>query len=326
MVEPDASGPRPSVVDPWDDFLPPIVAGLASALERNGLPIPHDELSELLERDGGPDGEVALPTFRLAARAKLAPDALAEKIASAFAPEPRIRAVSSKGGYVNVAVVPERLVDRTLALVLGRGERYGHFETGGASVCIEHTSANPTGPFHIGRVRNAIIGDTLARVRRAAGEPVTTQYYIDDMGRQAAMITWIWSKSRAEWPEPVRSAVDGVEREDDKPDLRWGRPYPAVSAYLKEHADAREEVAEVVRRVESGTATARHRELAQAILDGMLASLARLGIRFDEFVWESSLVADGSVDRVLARLRTAPHAVEEPNGAWAIDTTSYRLP
>jgi len=320
-----ADRPLPSA-DPWDDLLPPVVVGLGVALAAQSLPTDAPALRGLLSTEGGPDGEIALPVFRLAGRAKVAPDVLAARLAGAFPATPGVRAVSAKGGYVNVAFEPTHLVTATLDRVFARGERYGHAEPDGRSACVEHTSANPTGPFHIGRVRNAIIGDTLARVRRAAGEAVTTQYYVDDMGRQAAMISWIWSKPLADWPAPIRAAVEGEERPDDKPDRRWGRPYPAVSAYVKEHAEARDEVAQVVQRVESLEPPPRHHELAQQILDGMLQSLARLGIGFDEFVWESSFVADGSVDRVLERLRHAPHAVEQANGAWAIDTSSYRLP
>jgi arginyl-tRNA synthetase len=58
----------------------------------------------------------------------------------------------------------------------------------------------------------------------------------------------------------------------------------------------------------------------------MLDSLRRVGVSFDEFVWESSLLHDGSVDAVVERLRHAPHFVQEENGALAIDTTVYGLP
>ncbi len=58
----------------------------------------------------------------------------------------------------------------------------------------------------------------------------------------------------------------------------------------------------------------------------MLASLARLGIGFDEFVWESDLLRDGSVERTLDRLRGATLAVREENGAWAIDASGFALP
>ncbi len=124
---------------------------------------------------------------------------------------------------------------------------------------MEHTSANPTGPFHIGRVRNAIIGDTLARIVRASGTPVTTQYYVDDMGRQAAMITWIWSKPLDEWPEPIR-AIDGEEVAGEKPDAHRGRPVSGGQRVPRSSTPRRRrEVAELVRH---WRAESRHRSIA----------------------------------------------------------------
>ncbi|HXY46292.1 MAG TPA: arginine--tRNA ligase [Thermoplasmata archaeon] len=313
-------------VDPWALLLDAVVDGLRTGLGSLGIPVPSESLRDQLETGGGPEGDVAFPTHRLAHAAHRAPAELASDLATSFTPGPWIRAITAKGAYVNFEADPERLTDATLRLVFARGDRYGHADPTDAAVCVEHTSANPTGPFHIGRVRNAIIGDTLARVRRASGHAVTTQYYIDDMGRQAAMITWIWSKPRSEWPEPIRRAVEGEETPGEKPDLHRGRPYPAISAYLKDHEDAREEVASIVRAIEQGRPPSNHRELTQSILSGMLDSLSRLHIRFDEFVWESDFLHDGSVDRVVARLRQAPHALQEPNGAWAIDAGTYGLP
>jgi len=316
----------PGDVDPSEPFVASIVTGLVAALAAAGAPLTADEVHAQLVLDGGPDGDLAFPAHRAAARAKSPPPEFAARLARGFPETPLVRSATAKGAYVNFHLDTERLTDAALASVLSRGAEYGHRPVAGPPVSVEHTSANPTGPFHIGRVRNAIIGDTLARVVRAAGAPVTTQYYVDDMGRQATMITWIWSKPRAEWPEPIRRAVEGDAPADEKPDAHHGRPYPAVSAYLKENEAARTEVAALVRQIELGTPPPRHRELAQAILGGMLDSLARLHIRFDEFVWESDFLRDGSVERVLERLRHAPHAVREANGAWAIDAAGYGLP
>ena len=55
-------------------------------------------------------------------------------------------------------------------------------------VIVEHTSANPDGPLHVGHIRNSVIGDTLVRILRRAGCTVDAQYYVNDMGRQEAMV------------------------------------------------------------------------------------------------------------------------------------------
>jgi arginyl-tRNA synthetase len=328
MVASGSKAPAPSAVDPTAPFIERVLSGLTRALASAGAgAIDVDSVMRQVDLDGGPEGDAAFPVHRAAAAAKVRPEEFATRIATAFPPAEGIASVSSKGAYVNFRFDATELTRTTLDLVLSRGPEYGHGPSSDAPlVCIEHTSANPTGPFHIGRVRNGIIGDTLARVVRASGTPVVTQYYVDDMGRQATIITWIWSKPRSQWPEPIRRAVDGEEVAEEKVDRHWGRPYPAASAYLKEHPEAQAEVAELMRKVETGSPDPRHRELSQQILDGMLASLARLGIAFDEFVWESDFLRDGSVDRVLEKMRAAPHAVREENGAWAIDASSYGLP
>ncbi|HTZ61463.1 MAG TPA: arginine--tRNA ligase [Thermoplasmata archaeon] len=312
--------------DPVAPFVEEVLAGLESVLGSLGATTARSTIATSLNLDGGPEGDVAFPAHRAAAAARSPPDAFAARIAGAFPKSSRIPTVSAKGAYVNFSFAPSALTAATLGLIQTRGPEYGHRPVGGGAACVEHTSANPTGPFHIGRVRNAIIGDTLARVLRAAGRPVTTQYYVDDMGRQAAMVTWIWSKAERDWPEPIRKAVEGLGAPGEKADAARGRPYPAVSAYLKEHPEAQAEVADLVRQIELGVAPPGHRENAEAILGGMLESLARLGIRFDEFVWESDFLRDGSVERVLERMHHAPHAIREENGAWAIDATSYGLP
>ncbi len=302
---------------------------LHGALTARNTSLDFDAVRNQLVLDEDGPADIAFPVHRLAKATGVAAPALAAELAGQLPPITGLRPAEASGPYVNFHTDPGWLASTTLSMVRSLGARYGHLESGRPSVCVEHTSANPTGPFHIGRVRNAIIGDTLARVLRASGAPVTTQYYVDDVGRQSAMVTWIWSIPPDRWPEEVRKTVSSATAElaeSEKPDLRFGRPYPAVSAYLKEHPEAREEVGELSARLERGDAPARHHELAEAILGGMLASLARLSIRFDEFVWESRFITNGSVEKAIARLRAAPHAVREPNGAWAIDTSGYGLP
>ena len=321
--------PSPSTdsrTDPWEPFVEAAVQGLLLATKSRGLAIDPAEIRSQLQLDPGPEGDLAFPVHRHAATLRAPPGEVARALAAEVPRTEGLRTVEGTGAYVNFRVDEPSLVRATLGMALERGMAYGRGTPRVGAACVEHTSANATGPFHIGRVRNAIIGDTFARALRAAGEPVTTQYYVDDMGRQAAMITWIWSRPRSDWPAPIREAVEGKEVEGEKPDAHHGRPYPAVSAYLKEHPEAQAEVAEIVRRIETADPPPDHRRWTQSILDGMLASLSRLGITFDEMVWESDFLTDGSVARVLERLRTAPHAVREENGALSIDAAGYGLP
>ena len=327
MSPTEATGPSPGeTTDPWGSWTEAAVRGLVEAARASHVALDAAAVGAQLEVASAPGRDLAFPVHRLAASVGRKPEELATVLAGAFPRSTAFRAIGAVGAYVNLEVDPVELVRSTVALALGRGDRYGFGVPRAETVCIEHTSANPTGPFHVGRVRNGIVGDTLARAVRAAGGRVTTQYYLDDMGRQAALITWLWTRPPSEWPESVRETVDGPPSPGEKPDHYRGRPYPAFSAYLKTHPEEAASVAELVRRIEEGDAPPEHLALAKEVLDGMLASLGRLGISFDEFVWESEFVRNGAVARVLERLRSAPHAVREENGAWAIDASSYGLP
>ena len=95
-----------------------------------------------------------------------------------------IERVEAKGGYVNFYVRFEDLAQPALEDAVARKESFGKGESKGVRMLLEHTSANPTGPLHVGRARNPIIGDTIARVLRMAGYDVVTEFYVNDVGRQ----------------------------------------------------------------------------------------------------------------------------------------------
>jgi arginyl-tRNA synthetase len=326
IVPGDVSSGTGPEFDPWVPVVDTLVERLGAALRSRGIAWDPTTVRAAVDEQGSEYADLAVPLHRIAAQLKRPPASLATELAEEIGVVPGLRGAVGAGPYLNLSAEPAWLVGTTLGMIAARGPEFGHAPPNPTPVCVEHTSANPTGPFHIGRVRNGIIGDTYARVLRASGAPVTTQYYVDDVGRQAAMITWIWSKPRSEWPEEIRSTVPEPPADGEKPDLRLGRPYPAVSAYLKEHPESREELAGLVGRLERGEGGADHRRFAEEILGGMKESLARIGIRFDEFVWESDFIRNGAVQGVVDRLRGAPHAVREENGAWAIDAATYGLP
>jgi hypothetical protein len=87
-------------------------------------------------------------------------------------------------GFLNVFLAPA-WVARALGDVLGAGETYGHGEAeAGQRIRLEFVSANPTGPLVIVNARAAAVGDSLARLLRAQGARVTTEYYVNDAGNQ----------------------------------------------------------------------------------------------------------------------------------------------
>jgi arginyl-tRNA synthetase len=194
-----------------------------------------------------------------------------------------IGSVERAGPYLNF-FVSQKLLDETLRRVLTEGNRYGALEIG-KKVVIEHTSANPDGPLHIGHLRNTVIGDTLARILEKTGCKVERHYYVNDMGRQIAL------------------AVLGVERyglESIKGD------HAVANAYIRINRDGYEEsdVEKYMERYEEGDEeiVSTFNKVVETALEGIKETLKRLNIIHDRFVWESEFVRSGYMRKVLEKL------------------------
>ena len=106
-------------------------------------------------------GDLSLPCFAFAKQLSMAPNEIAESLKEALETNEIVEEVNSTAGYLNFKSSRKWLAK----YVIGGNIRVGNAEVNSAneaeSVLIEHTSANPNGPFHVGRARNAILGDTL---------------------------------------------------------------------------------------------------------------------------------------------------------------------
>ena len=102
---------------------------------------------------------------------------------------------------------------------------------------MEHTSANPDGPLHVGHIRNSVIGDTLVRILRRAGCTVDAQYYVNDMGRQEAMVV---------------VGCDHFQLDGSKADHAIAKVYIAANKEMETNPDIRKEADQVIQRYEAG--------------------------------------------------------------------------
>ncbi|MFP4174463.1 MAG: arginine--tRNA ligase, partial [Halobacteriales archaeon] len=251
------------------------------------------------------------------------PTQVADEVADAVSLDayPLVGAVETQGPYVNFRASDdyfERVLDTAT------GENYPTLPEKDETVVLEHTSANPTGPLHIGRARNPIIGDSLARVLRAAGYDVTVEYYVNDMGRQVATITWALD----EFDEEDVADLEGREKGDHDVVRYYRRANEVLEGeHGDEYADrAEREIDELLQALEDGEESALELvgEAVDRCLDGQLESLERLGASYDDFVRESKFVLDGTVDRVASRLRADARSYEEDD-AHALDLTDWGI-
>ena len=269
-------------------------------------------------------GDLSLPCFPLAKQLSRNPVELAQSIADEISSNPAIGEVSAVGGYLNIKANMNWLAQQVLSGKVRIGDALGTINSTGRKVLIEHTSANPNGPFHVGRARNAILGDSLVRLHRLFGNEVRAEYYVDDMGKQVAVLAWALANLSKEEVEQTLVGRDGVNpRWSGKADHETVRWYQAAQKMREgENAQAIEdEIGRLVHASENGDQEVLNRFEAayQPVLDGMLMTLNRLGINFDTFTKESKFVIDGDVAKLMQRLSEMEIYGEADNGAGYLD-------
>ncbi len=265
-------------------------------------------------------GDLSLPCFPFAKSLGKSPVTIAEDLCSAMASHESIGEIHAVNGYLNIRVNPVWLAQRLLTQGIDNG-----CEKNARRVLIEHTSANPNGPFHVGRARNAILGDTLVRLHRLWGNDVTAEYYVDDMGKQVAVLAWALEALNRDVVETLledREAPNPMWA--SKPDHQRVRWYQAAQRLRKESDDAPEierAIGELVHASENGDeGVLKQFEAAyQPVLDGMLATLGRLGIAYDRFTKESVFVTNGDVAALMEELGALEINGHAENGAQYLD-------
>jgi arginyl-tRNA synthetase len=139
-------------------------------------------------------GDLAIPCFQFTPIFKKSPEEIATLLEKEIEDKVKkagwIKKVEKKGAYLNFFIKEDRLAKETIAAILKMKNDYGKLPKSNKKVIIEHTSANPNGPLHVGRARNPIIGDSIVRIYKAAGYKVESQFYVDNIGKQVAILAW----------------------------------------------------------------------------------------------------------------------------------------
>jgi len=228
--------------------------------------------------------------FQLASSLKKSPVEISATMVENIELTSPFKSVESKGPYINFFFDPEIFSRMVLESIK---DDYGSLESINENIILEHTSANPNGPLHIGHIRNAIIGDSLARVLLAAGFKVETQYYVNDMGRQIAMIVWGLQN------------LDYQMDPDEKGDVEIGKLYFQVNQELKANPEIKTQIDLILKTYEEENPPeleSMFKEVVSTCLEGVENTSLRMNITHDSFVWESQFVRDGSLDKILKNL------------------------
>jgi arginyl-tRNA synthetase len=286
-------------------------------------------------------GDFSFACHPLAKALATSPVEVAVRLAAKLSAPPGV-AFHVAGPYLNAAIDSASLVGTGLGEILRAGAAVGSLAPTGTRLLVEHTSANPNGPLHVGRARNPIIGDSVARLMARAGHAVHREFYVNDVGKQLVTLAWgvdhlsdddlLALPGRLEAagvPEdeiaPLRNlATEGLDR--GKEDHLLVRYYQAATALTRIDPAVEAAIVADVQAIERGDrgVLARVNAACNRVLTGMKQSLARLHVQFDAFAYESAFITNGAVLDVVGRLKGVAQAREEA-GAWFLDLEEFGI-
>ena len=193
----------------------------------------------------------------------------------------------------------------TVACVEQEGAAYGCNDTlKGRKIMVEFVSANPTGPMHMGNARGGVLGDTLASVLQKSGADVWREFYVNDAGNQIEK----FAKSLEARYLQIIKGEDAVEFPED------GYHGDDIRELARAFYDREGE-----KYLDCDQKT-RHDALARFGLDNnipkMQRDLARYGITYDQWFFESSLHESGYVADSVQALTDLGYTYEKDGALW----------
>lgn len=201
-------------------------------------------------------------------------------------------------GFINFFLKPSAWTT-VLPEVLKQREKFGLSDAGkGKKVLVEFVSANPTGPLSVGHGRNAILGDTIARLLGAVGYLVDKEYYFNDAGRQMRVLG---ASTKARYLE-----LSGAGGEFPEDGYQGDYIYDIARRILEEYGDdLKDKDVDFFKEHAKGD-----------IFADIDTTLKRIGIIFDSYFNEHTLYEKGLIDAVVAELRNKNLVYEKEGAAW----------
>ena len=273
-----------------------IAGALAEAVRALGVDgdVPDLELGRARSQE---HGDYASPAgLKLARLLRQAPSQIAARIAESIVLPDGAATAEPAGGYVNFRLRPEWL-QRTVAEVAAAGAGYGAADLGhGERLQVEFGSINPTGPLHVGHGRGTILGDSICRLLEFTGHAVQREYYVNDQNTQARrFIASVYARMHGQ--EPPEGGYTG--------------------AYVAELAEQARRELPGIDTLPLQEAEPKLREFAiGVIVDRIRATVARLGVRYDEWFRESRLWQEGLPQAAIERLRESGYLKERDGALW----------
>lgn len=237
-------------------------------------------------------GDLAVPCFYLSKITRQSPNQIAQELAEKINSGGVIKEIKNIGAYLNFFIDPEILGKSVNNEIQKNKDIYGGAKNSPKKIMLEFSQPNTHKEFHVGHLRNAILGNSLVNILRFSGHKVTAVNYIGDIGAHVAKCLWAYDKfySAKELPENKGKFL--------------GQVYTDGSQKIESNLEYKKEVDEVLQKLETGDKkwTALWKKTRKWSLDDFDRIYKILGVKFDHFFYESEVEKPGK--KIVARSTT----------------------
>ena len=255
-------------------------------------------------------GDYAFPCFHLAKVFKKNPNEIAKELSEKFRSNEFLSEAKALGPYLNFFINKSELAESTLRMIMKLRDRYGSSGEGkNKKFLVEHTSINPNEPPHVGRARNAIIGDSVVRILRFQGYKVDVHYFVNDVGKQIAML------------------VLGARKKKKVDFNSLLEIYIGINKKAEENPEIEKDVLEILNRLEKGDKKIRHefKKIVDVCIRGQRGILAELGIKYNYFDYESKYLWNKKTEEVIKKIEKTGKLFLDGYNRWVLDQKGYGL-
>jgi len=231
----------------------------------------------------------------------LNPEEIRKKIKSNL-----IEKIEIKGPYLNIFINKNKFIEETLKEIK---KDYGNSNLGNnKKLLIEHTSINPNAAPHVGRARNAIIGDSLSRILRFNKYKIEVHYFVNDVGKQISMLVLAAGNKKPKFNELLKL-------------------YIKINKDLEKNPELENKVFDLLNKLEKGDKVIKKKfkEIVDICLKGQVKILSDLGIKYNFFDYESKYLWNNQANEILKKLEKTGKVFIDEHGRKILDLKEFNL-
>ena len=264
-----------------------------------------------LEIPPRPDmGDYAFPCFSLSKIYKKNPNQIASDLSTKIKKSKFIQEIKVIGPYLNFFINKNALSEGTLNRILKEKDNYGSSNIGkNKKIILEHTSINPNASPHVGRARNALIGDTLAKILKFTGYKIEVHYYVNDIGKQISMLVLAAkNKKNVKFDDLLKIYMD-------------------IAKKVEKNTKLEKEILLLLNKLESRDKKIidEFKKIVNISVKGQIKILTELGIKYDIFDYESTYLWNRKTHEALKLLEKSGRFFFDKDNRFVLDEKGFSL-